>query len=151
MMHERRRYFAAGVIVRRTKKGYRFLVQVSEETKGPTAGKKQLKFPGGMDSLKDNGNPEKTLRSEIEEETGYFIKDEASPVLLFSDKTGDIDKYFYLVHKGDCVGTRRKKLVRDGSTILYPPVWADLEYIRGRLHPTHLPVLRCLPTGGLTS
>jgi 8-oxo-dGTP pyrophosphatase MutT (NUDIX family) len=137
-------YFAAVVITRWTKRGPRYLVQWSQDLKGPNVGKKLLKFPGGMEEVEDNGNPEKTMRSEVEEETGFCINDDTEVNLLVKVSRKGHDQYFYQVRKNDCSGRCRTKAIRDGSSIHYPPFWADVAFLQEHLHITHRPALERL-------
>ncbi|MBI2086705.1 MAG: NUDIX domain-containing protein [Candidatus Zambryskibacteria bacterium] len=139
-------YFAAVCITRLTKKGPQYLVQWSQDLTGPNTGRKLLKFPGGMEELEDNGNPEKTMRSEVEEETGFRINDDAEVTLLAKIVRVIHVQYFYLAWKRDCSGQKRAKVIKDGNSIHYPPFWASMDYLREHLHRTHRPVLEHLPT-----
>ncbi len=65
------RYFAAGVITRRRKGRFEFLVEDVEYRDGC----RDIKFPGGMEEAVDSGNPRKTLREELEEETGRLRRE----------------------------------------------------------------------------
>ncbi len=136
-MSARGRYFVAGVIARWKKQRLQLLVMNTKIVEGPRAGERSLKFPGGMEESQDNGNPEKTLRAEIEEETGLRIRDNAIVSLLSKVSVEDHDKYFFLVWKRDCEGARRTKTIKDGNTVLYPPHWADLEFLKPVLYRTH--------------
>ncbi|MBI2065627.1 MAG: NUDIX domain-containing protein [Candidatus Zambryskibacteria bacterium] len=140
-MLQRRRYFAAGVIARRTKKGLEFLVLEAEYE----SGHREIKFPGGMEDKADSGNPHRTLREEIEEETGLRLKDGAEPRLIREVLKEDHQQFFFFLWRSNFRGSVRRVPIKDGLTVLHPPFWVNLETLRTRLYRTHRPVLDTLP------
>ena len=142
-------YFAAGIIARRRKNKIEYLVMKTEKLYGPDAGLLLTKFPGGMEEPPDNRNPEKTLREEIEEETGFRIKDGANVrVLLQQEVMDNHHKFFFLTWRSQCRGRLRTETIDDGHTRLYRPEWVDLDTLHTIICDSHRPVLEKLD--GLT-
>ena len=118
--------FAAGIMTRYNKDRLQVLVQDSEKV---TSGKALTELPGGMSEVQDNGNPEKILRSEFEEETGYRIKPTVEPRIVHEALELEVKKFYFHFWRSNCRGSRRTKDIRDGFRILHPPYWEDIEVL----------------------
>jgi hypothetical protein len=128
MSEERSRDFAAGIMTRYRKKRLQVFVQNVENL---VSGKELIELPGGMSEKVDQGNPERTLGSEWEEETGYVLKKNAEPQLVYDEpqfRRPEIKRYYHFWRK-DCEGVRRSKKIRDGVNTLFPPYWIDAELL----------------------
>ncbi len=135
------KFFAASVIARRRHNHYEVLVEDAEYADG----RKETKFAiGGMQEAIDSGNPARTARREVEQETGLKMRDHVDPRLIHELEVGEHKKFFYFMWRGNFKGSIRRKKIRDGDTILHPPVWVDLRVLLS--HPdtvvrTHRPLL----------
>jgi 8-oxo-dGTP pyrophosphatase MutT (NUDIX family) len=132
-MSQRLGYFVAGVVIRQRRR--RRVEVLVMDTVGHL-GVQTTKFPGGLAEPEDGGDPEKTLKRELEEESGLRVRSDAKTYLLL--KTHDNrDRYFYLVRKRDCLGTLRIKIIKDGPTTLFRPHWVDFENFEADLFARH--------------
>ncbi len=135
------KFFAASVIVRRRHSHYEVLVEDAEYPDGHKETKLAI---GGMQEAIDSGNPARTARREVEEETGLKMRDHVDPRLVHELEVGEHKKFFYLMWRGNFKGSIRRKKIKDGDTTLHPPMWVDLRVLLS--HPdtvvrTHRPLL----------
>jgi 8-oxo-dGTP pyrophosphatase MutT (NUDIX family) len=141
-MNPTRRYFVAGIIARRKKNGkLEFLVM---DTKRDGESGSKIKFPGGMEESHDSRNYRRTLRREIRGETGLYIKSEVRPHRFPRILVGDHVRVFYFLWRSNCKGSVRTEPIRDGDSILQPPVWKTLEELEKKLYRSHRPALKVL-------
>ena len=144
-------YAAIGVIARRGRHDIEFLtidVEYFFWDGGRQNTKQRLtKFPGGMNELSDQGNPQRTLQEELFEETGLIIKPGAKIRDLMTRQYNGNWKFFYLVWRSACRGHVRTKVDCDKRSILYVPEWLTYAELEKKLCPSQrnvLPQLRNL-------
>ncbi|MCR4279346.1 MAG: NUDIX hydrolase [Candidatus Zambryskibacteria bacterium] len=139
-------YATACVVARRRKGRLEFLVMDTVRLEGRHKGIKLTQFPMGMAEPEDNGNPEKTLNAEVEEETGLSIKGHAKVNLLHFEQFGGNEhaKLFFLVWRSGFRGKIRTHEISDRRTLLGIPYWVNLEVLKAKLCESHRPVLEKL-------
>lgn len=100
------------------------------------------KFPSGTndDHPEDSGDPEKTAKRELFEETGLVVETH-NLILVYTRKIGSHTKVWYGVGKHLCSGVLRTKEKREKRSILSPPYLVKLVDLRRYINPNHLPAL----------
>lgn len=139
--------FVACPVARRKKKRAKYLVMWTAAIlkDGQISPDKKLKFAGGMARPDEAGNTRATCARELLEETGLILPPEAPMYGLIVVRHPEHDKRFVLVWRRNCGGSLRKVPIDDGDTMLYPPFFADKEYLEKYLYGDHREVLPFLP------
>ena len=142
MVGLRDRYAAVSVIIRRRHGCHEYLVQDVEYKDGGVV----TKFVGGKEEPEDNGNPQKTIREEVEEETGLRLRDSVEAKILLESVTKRGNPlFFFLLWRGNFKGNIRRDVIHDDRAKLYPPRWITRAELEKQICPTHRPVLDLLP------
>ncbi len=138
--------FVAGPIARKKKSEVRFLVMWTWDLVDGRVGREsKLKFSGGMEHPAERGDLQATWREEVQEETGLIIRQDAQIEYLCYVAYGEHKKHFMLAWRRDCDGSLRKRVIRDGRTVLGVPFWANKQFLEEHLYENHRIVLDRLP------
>lgn len=109
-------------------------------------GKRQTKFPGGMQ--REPIDPiSVTLSRELAEETflrysGELVEIWSQPVFDRVDGAKlDHTKHAFLVPYSECTGELRTVELQDQNDLMFPPYWEPMETAHHKLWRTHQPIL----------
>ncbi len=114
----------------------KFLVVLAEWNGNPP----QHKFPGGMHKTTDR-DFEATARRELQDETGFRIRQGVVLTVFDNYKIEDQRKYFFLVKKSKCRGKLRSTPVPDGDSVILEFKWLTYEELERDLLWKHQPPL----------
>lgn len=139
-MSPEKSHFVCAIIWRRNKSGeVEFLVidSVSTDRLGRQS-KKHVKFPGGMNRVREE-SVELTLQREVLEETHLSLLPDKAKELCRIEATPSHTKYGFLVSFEDCRGTLRLEMLHDNSDKMWPPRWVSAAVLGRELFERHQP------------
>ncbi len=134
-------WFAGAIVFKEDDAGRCFvLVQDSRSTDPRWARKPvQTKFPGGTnDGRTEDTSPEDTFRGELESETGLRVESGEGLILVHEERPNPAHlKRFMAISFEKCHGELRTTPLQDGSDLVSPPYWVELEKVGRVLYGTH--------------
>lgn len=128
-------YYAGAVVYRWLRKRLTFLLMPTAPIYDGVEGEIRWQFPGGMAKIEDTNNPLRTLSRELSEETGLALRNtmRKDPAVLGLQQYDQHLRVFFLVPRLACEGIPRTEPKRDNSSMLYPPVWKNYEFVKKHL------------------